>query len=312
MFRSLAFVSLVLVLAGRTLAVGPAQVQAPLQAPIQKSPIQKVPIQKPQVVTKTIMVPHVEYQTRTVPDVICTPVVRQKTVPVTRMVPETHMVVRRFPVVTPQPRTKIETYTVCHMDFETVHDTITVPVPHTEMRQGMRTVCNMVKETVMQTVTEEGGHWEDVPSKFPPIQKGGPEQGPLQKGPVQKERVWVPEVIKKQVPVVNYRPEYTQVPYEYPVTVTHLEKRPITRTVPRPRYETKHREIHYCVPVTNYVEREVPVTVCRPVVDYQSVNYTEIVRTPTTREITVPVCTMVPKTITYTIQPCESCELGKY
>src|SRR5688500_5292379 len=101
MFRSLAFVSLVLFMAGRTLAVGPSQVQAPFQAPIQKAPIQT-----PAVVTKTIMVPHVEYQTRTVPDVICTPVARQKTVPVTRMVPETHMVVRRFPVVTPQPRTK--------------------------------------------------------------------------------------------------------------------------------------------------------------------------------------------------------------
>jgi hypothetical protein len=309
MFRSLAFASIVLALAGHALAAGPKQVQAPFQAPIQKAPIQAP---KPQVVTKTIMVPHVEYQTRTVPDVICTPVVRQKTVPITRMVPETHMVVRRIPHVTHEPRTRIQTYTVCHMEYDLVKDVISVPVPYTEMRQGTRTVCNMVAETVMQTITEETGHYEDVPSKEGPIQKGGPEQGPLQKGPIQKERVWVPEIIKKQVPRTVYRPEYSQVPYEYPVTLTRYESRPITRTIPRPRYETKHREIHFTVPVTNYVEREVPYTVCRPVVDYQVVNYTEIVRTPTTREITVPVCTMVPKTITYTIEACETCDYGKF
>ncbi len=312
MLRSLASVSFVLVLAGHALAAGPQQVQAPLQkGPIQ-APIQKGPIQapQPQVVTKTIMVPHVEYRSKVVIDYVSTPVPRQRVVHVTRMVPETTMVMRQFPVVTPQPRTRIETYRVCHMEYEEVADTITVCVPYTEMRQGVRTVCNMVKEVVMHTVTEEGGHWEDAPSAGP-VQKGM-EQAPLQKGPIQgpiqKGRVWVPEVIKKQVPVVHYRPEYTQVPYEYPVHLTRLESRPITRTVARPRYETKEREIHYTVPVTTYVEREVPRTVCRPVVEEKVVHYTDYVRTPVERQVTVPVCTMVPKTITYTIWPCQSCK----
>jgi hypothetical protein len=167
----------------------------------------------------------------------------------------------------------------------------------------------MVKETVMETVTEEGGHWEDAPASGP-VQKGA-EQVPLQKGPiqgpVQKGRVWVPEVIKKQIPVTTWRPEYTQVPYEYPVHLTRLESRPIMRTVPRPRFERKEREIHYTVPVTTYVDREVPVTVRKPVVEDKVIHYTEIVRTPVEREVRVPVCKMVPKTITYTIQPCGSC-----
>jgi hypothetical protein len=138
------------------------------------------------------------------------------------------------------------------------------------------------------------------------------EQVPLQKGPIQKERVWVPEVIKKQVPVTTWRPEYTQVPFEYPVHLTRLESRPITRTVARPRFETKEREIHYTVPVTTYVEREVPRTVCRPVVEEQVVHYTDYVSTPVERTITVPVCTLVPKTITYTIRPCEACKSCNY
>src|SRR5688500_4214947 len=121
MFRSLALAPVVLALAGHTLAADPAQVQDTYQAPDQKASNQTT-----QVVTKTIMVPHVEHQTRTVLDVICTPVVRQKTVAVTRMVPETHMVVRRFTVVTPQPRTKIEAYTVCHMEYDQVKDVISV------------------------------------------------------------------------------------------------------------------------------------------------------------------------------------------
>ncbi len=313
MIRSLAFASLVLILAGQLLAAGPQQIQAPLQKGPLQAPIQKAPIQAPQprVVTKTIMVPHVEYQTRMVTDYVCTSVPRQRTVPVTRMVPETHMVVRRFPVVTPQPRTKIEVYRVCHMEYEEVPATITVCVPYIEMRQGVRTVCSMVQETVMQTVSEESGHWEDAPSAGGPVQKGM-EQAPLQKGPIQKGRVWVPEVVKRQVPVTTWRPETTQVPFEYPVHLTRLESRPTTRTLARPRYETKEREIHYTVPVTTYVEREVPHTVCRPVTEERVVHYTECVRTPVEREVRVPVCTLVPKTITYTIWPCDTCPACGY
>ena len=294
-------------------AAEPEQVQSPLQVAGAKgtdsSPDSKSPRAAPQVVTKTIYVPHVTYKSITVTDYVCTQVPRQRTVHVTRMVPETRMVVRRFPVVTPQTRTAIQSYMVCHMDYEKVQGTTTVCVPYTEMRQGVRTVCNMVKETVMQTVTEEGGHW-DIVTPSGPVQKGA-EQAPLQKGPIQapiqKGRVWVPEVIKRQVPVTTWRPQYTQVPYEYPVHLTRLEARPITRTVPRPRYERKEREVHYTVCVTTYEEREVPFTVCRPVVEERVVHYTELVRTPVAREVRVPVCTMVPKTITYTIQPCYSC-----
>src|SRR5687768_11375164 len=67
-------------------------------------PVQAPPVCQPQTITKTIMVPRVEYRTMTVPDFVCKPVVHQRTVPVTRMIPETTVVTRQVPIVTPEAR----------------------------------------------------------------------------------------------------------------------------------------------------------------------------------------------------------------
>jgi hypothetical protein len=125
-------------------------------------------------------------------------------------------------------------------------------------------------------------------------------------GCVRACRVWVPSIVEKQVPVTVCRPETVEVPYTYPVTVCRPEERQITRSIPRPTYETKTREIHYTVPVTSYVERQVPRTVCKPVTEDQVVTYTEMVTEPVERTITVPVCTLVPKTVTCTVG-CSGC-----
>ena len=251
------------------------------------------PTCEPQVVTKTIMVPHIDYKTMTVSDVVCKPVFRQKTVPITRMVPETIAVTRSVPVVTPEARTRTVTYQVCHMNYDVVNDTITIQVPHTEMRQGTRTECRTVTDTVMRTVTECSGYcdWRTYVDCH---------------GCVQTCRIWVPQTITKQVPVTVSRPEYVEVPYEYPVTVCRPEVRNITRRIPKPTYETKTREVHFTVPVTNYVERQFPKTVFRPVTEDKLVTYTEMVQEQVERVITVPVCTMVPKVVTYTVG-CGGC-----
>jgi hypothetical protein len=70
-------------------------------------------------------------------------------------------------------------------------------------------------------------------------------------------------------------------------------------------YETKSREVAYLVPVTKYVERQVPHTVCRQVTEEKVVNHTEMVPTPVERTVTVPVCTMVAKQVSYTVRCCS-------
>jgi hypothetical protein len=50
----------------------------------------------------------------------------------------------------------------------------------------------------------------------------------------------------------------------------------------------------------------VPHTVCRPVTEEKLINYTEMVPETVERQITVPVCTLVPTTVTCTVG-CGSC-----
>jgi hypothetical protein len=224
--------------------------------------------------------------------------VRQKAVPVTRMIPDTTSVVRRVPVVRLEARSREETYTVCHMNWEVVNDTITIQVPHTEMRQGSRTECRTVTDTVMRTVCEDAGFYD---TRYT-VDCHGCKQAC---------QVWVPKTVTREVPVTVCRPEYVEVPYEYPVTVFHPEERNVSRRVPRPTYENKTRVINYTVPVTDYVEREFPKTVFRPVTEEKLVSYTEMVSETIERQVTVPVCTMVPKTISYTVGCADCAPYGK-
>lgn len=248
---------------------------------------------EPQVVTKTIMVPQTTYKTMTVSDVVCKPELRQKMVTCTRMIPETTMVTRPIPVVTLEPRTRIESYRVCHMSYETVTETIQVPVPHTEMRQGVKTVAKPVYATEMRTVCRPAGRYE-------------PRCTIDCHGCAQTCSVWVPGVETVEVPVTVCRPEFVEVPYSYPVTTCKYEPRTVTRQIPRPTYETKTREVAYTVPVTKYVDRQVPHTVLKPVTEEKMVTYTEMVPTPVQRTITVPICTLVPQEVTCTVG-CATC-----
>jgi hypothetical protein len=182
------------------------------------------------------------------------------------------MVTKTDTVVVPEQRTMTRPETVCRMTYGTVSKQITVMVPRTEMRQGVRTVCKPIAVQVMQSACKDGGC---------------------------------------QMPVTIYKPHYEHVPYSYPVTVCHPESRTVTQQVARPVYETQMREVSCLVPVARQVQRQVPQTIVRPVMENRTVNYTVMVPERRDRQVTVPVCTLVPKQVSYTVQPacgpCQAC-----
>jgi hypothetical protein len=237
------------------------------------------------------MVPQVSYKTITVPDVIYRPEVRQQTVQVCRLIPETQMVNTTGMICVPERRTATETYTVCHPVFENVNRQITVNVPYTETRQGVRTVCKPVAVQGTRTVCRDAGNW--TTQSYVDCC-----------GCTRTCQTWAPKMVTEQVPVTVYKPQMSQEPYTYTVVVCRPEQRAITDRIAKPVYETKTREVNYYVPVAKQVERQVPQTTFRQVTEDKVVNYTVMVPQRIDRQVTVPVCTMVPKQVTYTVPPC--------
>jgi hypothetical protein len=183
------------------------------------------------------------------------------------------------------------------MTFETVERPITVMVPHTEMRQGVRTVCQPVPVQIAKTVCRDVGGWDT--KSYVDCH-----------GCVQTCSVYVPNVITEQVPVTVLKPQMVEVPFTYPETVCRPETRTVTERIPRPVFETRTREVPFTVPVPRQVEKQVPVTTFRQVVEEKVVPYTEMVPVTVERTVRIPVCTMVPKTISYTLPVCEPCGPG--
>jgi hypothetical protein len=239
----------------------------------------------PQVITKTVLVPQVAYKTIAVPGYACKPEVRQATVQACRLVPETKMVTALRTVVEPQRKTWTEHYTACRMTFETVERQVTQMVPHRQLRQGVRTVCKLVQAQAMQTVCRDLGQWTS---------KSYVDAA----GCTQTCQVWQPNIVTEQVPVTVWKPQFVQEPYQYEEIVCKPVVRNVVARVPRPVFEPKTREVSCIVPVCRLVQQEVPCTSYRAVVEPKVVNYTAMVSVPVTRQVTVPVCTLVPKTVT--------------
>ncbi len=273
----------------------PAPMQAPMQAPAQ-APIQAPSVAAcgPQTVTCTVMVPHTTYKQITVSETVCQPELRQKTIQVCRMVPETQMVSFTETVMVPERRTKMESFTSCRLTVENVARQIQVMVPHVETRQGMRTVCKPIAVQQMVTVCKDLGQWAN--SCYTDC--GGCSHSC---------RVWLPKMVTQQVAVTVHRPQYSQEPYEYQVTVCRPETQTVNVQVAKPVYETQSREVAFYVPVPKQIERQVPRTTLRQVIEDKVVNYTVMVPHQVERQVTIPVCTLVPKQVTYTIAPCNPC-----
>jgi hypothetical protein len=268
-----------------------APTKAPMKAPIQAPDVAAC---APQTVTCTIMVPHTTYKTVMVTETVCKPELRQKTIQVCRMMPETHMVSFTQTVMVPERRTKTETFTACRMTVENLAKQIQVMVPHVETRQGVKTVCTQVPVQKMITVCKDLGHWATSCQTDC-------------NGCGHSCQVWVPKMVTEQVPVTVYKPQYSQEPYDYQVLTHRPETQTVNMQVPKPVYETQSREVSFYVPVAKQFERQVPRTTLRQVVEDRVVDYTVMVPHQVERQVTVPVCTMVPKQVTYTVPTCAPC-----
>jgi len=284
----------------------PLMQQAPLQAPLKQGPVQgpvqgplqapqKGAVQAPQVVTCTVMVPQVTYKTMTVTQMVPTPEVRQQEVQVCRLVPETKMVNTVQTVVVPEQRTMEQPYTVCRLTMETATRQVTVMVPQMETRQGVRTVCRPVAVQETQTVCRDlGGYQTQTYVDCC--------------GCTQTCQVYVPNIVREQLPVTVYKPQFVEEPFTYQAVTCRPEQRTITQQIAKPVYETKTRQINYTVCVPRQIEKQVPQTTVRPVTETKTVNYTVMVPREVQKQVTVPVCTMVPKQVSYTLPPpCPPC-----
>jgi hypothetical protein len=244
-------------------------------------------------VQRTIMVPHFEQQKRTIDVTECKPVQRQREVTVHRCVPEVKKVEQTCTVMTYKPQTRTEQYTVCNTTYREETRTYTVGVPEMQKRSGTHMVCKPKPVTVMKTVCEDQGHWEVHPCD---CHCGHP------------HRVWVPHVVTRQVPVTVMQPNYVEEPYEYMVCVMRPEQRTCKVRVPEHHFETKTREVTCMVPEPKQVKRMVDVVTYKHVPEKKVEHYTELVPYTVKKDIYVPVCKMVPKTITCQVPvPCPIC-----
>ena len=205
---------------------------------------------------------------------------REKVVTVYRSVPETHQVTRQYTVMVPEQRTRTVAYTayrpvydvverqyqVCVPVYSNVEQqytvqvpvyrteerTYTVKVPHQEMRSRRPPGLQGRSGTQeMRTVTCDEGHWDTCVEEVPCggsccrrrccLSKCGSCGGCCGTRTVCR-KVWVPNVVTKQVPVTVCRTVMEEQPYEYCVTVCKPETR--TCQVRVCDYKTEVRTSH--------------------------------------------------------------------
>jgi len=124
--------------------------------------------------------------------------------------------------------------------------------------------------------------------------------------------VWVPNIVNEQVQRVVYRPQYSQVPYQYTVTRFRPEARtaevPVVRYVTETRSKTvrvceyrpeqRTRQVQFTVIVPQERTKTVNLTSYRTVAEQRTVPYTVMVPYQVEKQVPIRVCQMVPKTIT--------------
>jgi hypothetical protein len=266
-------------------------VQSPTQSPMQAA-VQSPAV--PQTVTCTVMMPQVSYKTVTVPAVQMRPEQRQQEITVCRMVPETQMMSCTATVMVPEQRTAQQTFNVCRMTFETAQRQVTVMVPRMETRVGTRTVCKPVAVQTTQTICRDAGSWQT--QSYTDCC-----------GCTHSCQVWVPNMVTQQVPVTVYQPQMMQEQFNYNIVTLHPQQQTINEQVAKPVFETQTREVNYFVPVAKQIEQQIPRTTFKQVTENRTVNYTVMVPERVERQVQVPVCTMVPKQVTYMVPPCGPC-----
>ncbi len=196
-------------------------------------------------------------------DELPTQILEVGTVQAVRYVPETRYQERTYTVCRPvwETRTCTIQYTVCKPVWETrtreVTCTVCKPVYETHMREVCEVVCKPVKYT--RKIKVCSGHWEtrEVPATC----------APATCAPVRQCRVWVPEVVEREVQCVKYVQETVtrQVPYTVCRMVAEQRTKTCQYQVCRMETEQREQQISYqvCRLVSEPRTVQVPYTVCR-------------------------------------------------
>lgn len=236
-----------------------------------------------QTVEKTVMVPSTVMEKRTVDCVKYRPEVSECQVTVMERVPVTKTVTRLCTVMVSERHMRTECYTVCKPTYEQVTREYCGLVSEPVVKQGVRTVCKPVYSTEKRVVCEDQGEWG--------VDKNGC-------------KCWIPNVVEKEIEVTVCKTETVEEPYEYTVMVCRPEKRTATVNVCKYEYEQRTREVPYTVCVPQKVEKQFKVTTYKCVPVERTKRTVTMVPYKSTKEILVPVCQMVPKTVVCKVPVC--------
>lgn len=261
-----------------------------------------------QVVERTIMVPQQVMETRTVTVTECRPEQRQRTYQVRKRVPYQETRTEEYTVMVQKTEMRTVTQTVCRPVVKQVERSYTVMVPHQETRQGVRNIAQCVPVQSTRTVCVDEGAWQ-VRSYLVPCAPARPVCGGCggcgsccQPQYVERQcRVWVPNIVRKEVPCTVMRYQTVQQPYEYNVTVCRPETRTQMVNVTEMVREQVTREVPVTVCVPEKRTRSYVVNLCRDVVEDKTDTYTVMVPHQVQKQVQVPVCRMVPQTVQQTV-----------
>ena len=286
-----------------------------------------------QTVEKEVCEPEMVTENRVVKCTECAAETRQRTVTTYHQVPVTQTVQRQYTVLVQETRTRECCHTVCKPVYRTVSQQYCVPTSHLETRQCTRQVCQTQQVKELRTVCEDQGHWEEracetpcastcsscsssCSSCAPACNACAPAAACTTCAPV-TQKVWVPNVVQKQVEVTCCKQVLVPETYTYQVCIAGTETRTREVQVCEYQQEVVKTQVPYtvCVPHCETKAEQVTTYQCQPV---QSVeNYTVLVPHEVEKTIQVCVCHMVTKKVPCQVwvpappQPCQSsCDSG--
>ncbi len=266
-------------------------------------------------VEKTVLVPRIVRETRTVQVTKYRAEQQERTYTVSRCVPHTETVTETCTVMVPEWQTEVVPCTVRKLVKTPVEKTFMVNTTEYQEREGTRRVCRYEPVTVERTVCVDEGHWEERACPSPcggcaPCGGCGHCGGcsPCAPAPCARTvRVWVPNYVQKTVPCTTYRQVWEDVPCTYKVAVCVPKE--VTRTVMQCEYvtETVDREVRRCV--WKPEQREYTRNVCHVEVVQEEKTVTCNVMVPYTveEEVEVCVCRMVEETVQVPVCAATAC-----
>ena len=227
-------------------------------------------------------------------------------------------ITRTYTVMETQQRTRVENYVECTPVWRNVERQVTEMIPEQELRQGVRQVCRQVQVQETRLVCKDLGHWEErqVAVSSPCDSCGGRRGcrsrcggcggcasacggcGSGNAPTVSVCRVWVPNVVQEQVPVMVWKSQLVDEPYQYRVTVCKPQVRIVNERVSEIKREQKTRTHNFNVAVPRQMTKVEEVRVVRCVPEQQQRDITVMVPHVELKEVQVQVCRMVPKVIT--------------